>query len=494
VALTSSIAEIVEKNFNGLLGAHHSWARFRLGDVADVQNGAPYDSAFFNSDGDGMPLLRIRDVGRDETDTFYSGPYDDGEIVSAGDLVIGMDGNFKRAIWEGRDVLLNQRVCRINFQSDLVNRRFVFLVLQGYLDAINEATPSITVKHLSSKTIADLLLPLPPRSEQDRIVAVLDTSIALIAGGVHDALEGLAAVEAFINSLYAFAAHGHETSDGQTGHNVREEILSRREQKWREAYPKKAYKTPQTPRGARVESAWPLMTLDELTEGSRRSAYGVLRPGDDVDDGVFLIRVGDLSRRGIVDAKLRRIGPDVAAEYERTALRGHELLVSLVGTVGRVAVAPKRLAGANVARAVGVFPLSDLVDSRYVSIVLSSPDAQNALVGEANEVARKTLNLDDLRGFAVPIPPLSVQRAVVEQIEVAEEEAWSLKEALTAAIQQAKLLAQSVVAHAMNGQLVPQARADEPAAALLSKIGLEKAERAKTKRLTKNVHAATTGG
>jgi type I restriction enzyme S subunit len=124
---------------------------------------ASTSSRLFNSKGVGMPLLRMRDVLSDRTEAHYDGPYNEHEIVEPGDLIIGMDGEFNCARWVGPRALLNQRVCRVNFMTHAVNRDFVFFALPGYLRAINAATPSVTVKHLSSKSVADIPLPLPPR-------------------------------------------------------------------------------------------------------------------------------------------------------------------------------------------------------------------------------------------------------------------------------------------------------------------------------------------
>ena len=73
MAFTRSVDEIVARNPNGLLGKHPSWERIRLGEVAHIQNGAPFESARFNTEGKGIPLLRIRDVKRGKTDTYYVG-------------------------------------------------------------------------------------------------------------------------------------------------------------------------------------------------------------------------------------------------------------------------------------------------------------------------------------------------------------------------------------------------------------------------------------
>src|ERR1700733_5540661 len=94
MSFNDSIASLVEANPNGLLAAHCSWMRVPLGDVCEIQNGFPFESSRFNAEGRGAPLLRIRDVMRGETETYYDGPFDAAFTVNPGDLVVGMDGDF----------------------------------------------------------------------------------------------------------------------------------------------------------------------------------------------------------------------------------------------------------------------------------------------------------------------------------------------------------------------------------------------------------------
>jgi type I restriction enzyme S subunit len=208
MAFATSIAELIERNGNGLLGKHPSWERVRLGDVVTVQNGAAFKSEHFNLEQRGMPLLRIRDVVRGSTETWYDGPYEDEDVVHPGDLVIGMDGDFNHALWAGPPALLNQRVCRLRFDGEGLTKEWVLQVLGGYLQAVNEATPSVTVKHLSSKTVAGLLLPLPPRPVQDRIVRQLDRSLSEIGNGAEDFRRALTGLGQYRNACLAAAFGG----------------------------------------------------------------------------------------------------------------------------------------------------------------------------------------------------------------------------------------------------------------------------------------------
>jgi type I restriction enzyme S subunit len=104
----------------------------------------------------------------------YEGDFEPRYIVTSGDLLIGMDGEFRCHIWRGADALLNQRVCRLtNFSSALLPR-FLYYGINNYLKKIEDVTAFTTVKHLSSKTIGSIQFPLPPLEEQRRIVAILD--------------------------------------------------------------------------------------------------------------------------------------------------------------------------------------------------------------------------------------------------------------------------------------------------------------------------------
>jgi type I restriction enzyme S subunit len=87
-----------------------------------------------------------------------------------------MDGEFHCYERNGSEALLNQRVCRIqNFEIDLVEPRFIYFAVNQYLDKIEQDTGYTTVKHISSRQILDISLPLPPLAVQKRIVDLISS-------------------------------------------------------------------------------------------------------------------------------------------------------------------------------------------------------------------------------------------------------------------------------------------------------------------------------
>lgn len=148
------------------------WEIKKLGEVATILNGYAFDSNLFSEDSNDMPLIRIRDIKRGYTGTFYKGEYSDNYIIRKGDYLIGMDGEFNIAEWKGSDALLNQRVCKII--ANKIKDKYLLWYLPIVLKQIEDATPFVTVKHLSSKQLLNANIPIPPLPEQEKIVAELD--------------------------------------------------------------------------------------------------------------------------------------------------------------------------------------------------------------------------------------------------------------------------------------------------------------------------------
>ena len=121
-----------------------------------------------------MPLVRIRDVKRGYSETFYTGDFPTEYIIRGGDLLIGMDGEFNISRWKSRDALLNQRVCKITAKSG-ISEEYLRFALSGALKEIEQRTAFVTVKHLSAKELNKLVLDVPNYTEQERIASTLAT-------------------------------------------------------------------------------------------------------------------------------------------------------------------------------------------------------------------------------------------------------------------------------------------------------------------------------
>lgn len=144
----------------------------KLTDICDIQYGYAFDSKCFTEDSSYPALVRIRDVKRGYSETYYAGDYPEEYVLSAGDLLVGMDGEFNIARWKCNGALLNQRVCKLSAKTG-TNEEYLRFAMSKVLKEIEQRTAFVTVKHLSAKELNKLELEVPEISEQGKIADIL---------------------------------------------------------------------------------------------------------------------------------------------------------------------------------------------------------------------------------------------------------------------------------------------------------------------------------
>ncbi len=166
---------------------------------------------------------------------------------------------------------------------------------------------------------------------------------------------------------------------------------------------------------------FPKKPLASLVSDDDTINYGVVQPGDDFDEGVPLVRVGDLIGGKVRHSDLKRIAPSIEAAYKRSRLRGNEILVSCVGSVGVIALADESVKGFNIARAVARIPLAETTNRLFMAAYLSTDFVQRYFTNELRTVSQPTLNIKQLAETTVVLPPMELQREFARRVGVVEK-------------------------------------------------------------------------
>jgi len=407
--------------------------------------------------------------------------------------------------------------CAIAANEICTNQGFKSLVLRGainpkyirhYLLHSKEYAESLasgsTFKELSGKRMATLEFPIPPLNEQERVVARID-ELQMQSRRAREVLETIPDLLGQLRqSILAAAFTGYLTKEWRKNYRDIEpasELLKRlrieRRKRWEAAEleklkakgltgdkldkafakQRKKYKEPvpvDTSDLPELPESWCWSSLSELSSAVKSITYGVLQPGGEVKGGARLVRVYDLQDGGIFAGQLRTVNPKVDSEYARTRLRGGELLVSVVGTIGRLAIVPPEMAGANIARAIArVIPLRS-INAYWLFNMLSSPFLQDWLVRGAREVARKTLNIAVLEKTPVPLAPPREMQEILNRIESHTAFETPTRAAVHEAKRNLAQLDQSILSKAFQGELVSQDPNDETTSVLIQRSNKEK--------------------
>lgn len=156
--------------------------------------------------------------------------------------------------------------------------------------------------------------------------------------------------------------------------------------------------------------------LRELCDPTRSISYGIVQPGRPSAAGVPIVRVNNFNGSSLDLSNVLCVEPSIEAQYLRSRPRSGDVLLTLVGSIGQVAIAPPEIEGWNLARAVGLIPTADEHHSKWIALALRAPDAQAFMHRNANTTVQTTFNLRDLAQLPIPYPPFEAREAVLSAL------------------------------------------------------------------------------
>ncbi|RJU12063.1 restriction endonuclease subunit S [Xanthomonas campestris] len=390
-----------------------------------------------------------------------AGFLDSPELVISNESPVIIFGDHTRAVkWVDSPFIPGADGLKVLALREPLDARFFYY----HLRSLNLESKGYA-RHFSQ--VRDATYCLPPLAEQKRIAQKLDALLAQVdtLKARIDAIPAL--LKRFRLSILTAATSG-TTFDGSS-------VITNQSEANGSSFMLND-ETFDLPKG------WSHAPVDSVLHSARRLCYGVVQPGSEVESGVDMIRVCDIEDGTIAWNDLRKIASEVDDEYRRSRVQRGDVLMSIVGSIGRAAIV-REDRPANIARAVARLSVDQSqLTPEWLFLWLTSPKVQWWLVSSSKEVARKTLNLKELSELPVPLPPKEVQAEIVRRVDQLFAYADQLEAKVATAQQRIDALTQSLLAKAFRGELVPQDPGDEPASVLLERIRTQRAATPKPKR------------
>jgi type I restriction enzyme S subunit len=199
------------------------------------------------------------------------------------------------------------------------------------------------------------------------------------------------------------------------------------------------------------EDDWEEKTLGELcykiTDGSHNPPKGI-------DYSAYLM----LSSRDIYEEQIHFNKPrylskkDFESENKRTAIQAGDVLLTIVGTIGRVAVVPTEFPNFTLQRSVAVLkPNNHIINSYFLKFILQN--SLSLLISESRGAAQKGIYLNQLKMIKISIPLISKQHQIVKMLDLLFEETKKLESLYLQKLNDLEELKKSVLLKAFNGEL-----------------------------------------
>lgn len=282
------------------------------------------------------------------------------------------------------DFFLNDSGLTLSPKSDELSQDFLNKIIFSLNDSIYSIGRGTAQKNLNMDAFKKLIISYPPADEQERIVAKLDAAFAEIDGAIERAQAKAKEIKKFKDSILTSMLNNNDWEDFKLT-----EICTK------------------------------------ITDGSHNPPKGVTFSD-------FLM----LSSKNVFDDAINFEKPrflkeeDYIKENKRTNVQEGDVLLTIVGTIGRCAVVNDSLKPFTLQRSVAVLkPAHDLVLSRFLMYALQ--DMLQILLQGARGVAQKGIYLKSLRELKLKVPPLLEQRSIITKLDVIYGQVDSFKDCIS---------------------------------------------------------------
>ncbi|MDQ1263818.1 MAG: restriction endonuclease subunit, partial [Campylobacterota bacterium] len=332
-------------------------------------------------------------------------------LIKDGDLVISGINVAKGAmgIYSGENVTATIHYSSYTFDSNKINVEYFkrFLKSSEFIELLNEQVKGGIKTEIKPKHILPLEIQLPDINTQAQIVQHFENVEDDINHVAQEVLTQQSLVKQLKQTILQEAIEGKLTAKWRTKNP--EFDISKDFYELNSKAIKKPFEIPET---------WTWIKLDDLVNQKRGITYGIVKMGKEpTSDGVYALRCSDVKFRVIEIDNARKVTKEVSNQYKRTILHGGEILLNIRGTLGGCGIADDSLKGFNIAREIGLIPLENSGFTEYVFNVLTSPYFNTQIQNNLRGIAYKGLNLNLLRNFPIPLPPIEEQKEIVATIE-----------------------------------------------------------------------------
>lgn len=403
------------------------WPTRKLGELSSISYGYTEKAAF---EPIGPKFLRITDIQNDSVD-WESVPYckiDEDEHskqkLSDGDIVFARTGattGKSYLISRPPDAVCASYLIRLRLRSSDMLPEFLsyYFGSKAYWDVVAKGISGSAQGGFNASKLAELNIPTPPLSEQQRIVAILDEAFAGLATATANAEKNLKNArdlfDSYLNSV--FVQDGKEWEERQLG-----ELCS--------LFVDSAHRTPKY----------------------QLEGIPALRPRDVVNGKLSLSEAARVSEQ----------------EYEIQSKRHRptagDIVYSRELSYGWAALLPKS-PRVCLSQGMCLFRPKPEVETSFLLYALNGPIGRQQAIRAAVGTAHPHINLGEIKGYRIPTPALDDQRKIVAELNVLSESTQQLATSYAGKLKMLSDLKQSILRKAFSGELTsPPSQAIKEAA------------------------------
>ncbi len=270
------------------------------------------------------------------------------------------------------------------------------------------------------------LIPLPPLTEQKRIVAKIRELLPYVDryAAAYEKLEQFNAKfpEEVKKSILQYAIQGklvEQREEEGTGEELYRQIQAEKKRLIKEGKIKKEKPLPEIAEDEipfDIPGSWKWVRIGTVATilGGKRIPAG--RKLSSNDTGYIYIRVSDMKDGYVSTENLQYVPEDIFPSISKYIIHKEDVFITVAGTIGRVGKIPPELDGANLTENADRLVFS-LMDQDWLIKCMQSSLVQNQIADATTKVGQPKLAIIRIQNMLIPLPPLSEQKRIVAKLE-----------------------------------------------------------------------------
>lgn len=305
--------------------------------------------------------------------------------VDEGSLLMSFKLSIGKMAFAGVPLYTNEAIIAIPDTDDYDLHWIYYYLLSYDWKSLTDGNEKVKGATLNKTSIGKIKIPILNLSEQQEIVEYLDSSFAKI------------------DALKANAAKSLEEAKSLFQSALKEALE-----------PKKG---------------WEEKTMDEVVDLNTPISYGIVQPGEDIPNGIPVVRPVDLVGKFIsLNDNIKRTSKENSESYKRTILNGKEILMCVRGTTGIVSLSDESLKNCNVTRGIVPLKISDDTKRLFVYYTLIAPIASDFIQHKTKGTALKQINIADVKMIPINLPTYQEQQSIVSHLDSLNEKVNTLQQ------------------------------------------------------------------
>lgn len=332
-----------------------------LKDVCKINMGQSPDSSSYNDNEDGIPFFQGNaDFGEryPVTRVWCNAPT---KIAQPEDILISVRAPIGALNFAKEECCIGRGLAALTPDRSKVSLEFIYWLLKGKNAELNSKGTGSTFKAISRKVLEEIMVPAIDFDKQHEYAEILEKIYSVI----QKRKEELSALDNLIKARFV-------------------ELFG--------------------------DTKYPAVPLIDTVKAGAGLSYGIVVPGDNVEEGIPMVRPSDFKNGQLDLSNVYKVAKEIESKYAKTRLIGDEILVQVIGQPGQVMLATTDCKGMNVTRNLAVIrPNHEMINRIYLKEYIEKEDSQQILLKNTKQSTLKQLPLNLLKQLEVEIPPIELQ-------------------------------------------------------------------------------------